>query len=548
MSRTRVRYFLSAFVLIIGCFALNKSYSLFVDTKEKQVVSSTVPALSGDLSLASVTVEGTEEGSTEPTTVLVKQTVTNTGNATMNYAINAHSASTYSLRSTPTYQVSAATDGTNTYYSTGTLPAGESKDLYFAIENTSTDPVALNFSIEKNYDTISEELETNINNDEPYMVNVGIPDLPYVDKPNTLAAYIIKNDVALKGIANSIEELFLNDSIVTLNTSTELFPSPTEFTGVETNEVGLYKTEDDYGTSYYFRGASSINYVNFADMCWRIVRIDGNENIKLILEDQDETCSSSMNGNWALLNSYYGYTEYREGTLVASDGISKNLVYTNMIDFLHAQTYVERSLATSLKNFQSEFTNAELSKLTVGNWCLDDIAYNSSNDILSEVQATDNKINSISFNYGSYQRINGEYGLRPSFKCTGTIMNNWDDASNPTPMYVGAVTADEVIYAGGTSKAINNSFYLINEDFKKNQSGDNATFGFWTLSPSEFKESGSGYSDHIFSVAYSGGVMSVQVNMSFISSRPVVYIASGVEVDTNSENLGTIDKPYVIAS
>ena len=38
-------YFLSAIVMIIGCYALNLSYSLFVQTEERKIISSTVPEL-----------------------------------------------------------------------------------------------------------------------------------------------------------------------------------------------------------------------------------------------------------------------------------------------------------------------------------------------------------------------------------------------------------------------------------------------------------------------------------------------------------------------
>ena len=46
----------------------------------------------------------------------------------------------------------------------------------------------------------------------------------------------------------------------------------------------LSKTEDEEGTSYYYRGTVNNNYVNFANMCWRIVRVTGNGSVKLIFE------------------------------------------------------------------------------------------------------------------------------------------------------------------------------------------------------------------------------------------------------------------------
>ena len=41
------------------------------------------------------------------------------------------------------------------------------------------------------------------------------------------------------------------------------------------SEALLASAVDDYGTSYYFRGAVTNNYVEFANKCWRIVRISG---------------------------------------------------------------------------------------------------------------------------------------------------------------------------------------------------------------------------------------------------------------------------------
>ena len=46
----------------------------------------------------------------------------------------------------------------------------------------------------------------------------------------------------------------------------------------------LAVAEDDYGTSYVFRGAVKDNYVNFAGFTWRIVRINGEGSIRLILD------------------------------------------------------------------------------------------------------------------------------------------------------------------------------------------------------------------------------------------------------------------------
>ena len=81
-----------------------------------------------------------------------------------------------------------------------------------------------------------------------------------------------------------------------------------------TTEASLIPAEDDYGTSYYFRGNVKNNYVNFAGMCWRIVRIEGDGSVKLIIQDKNTVCNSdTMFEDWIgslnidqEINSEYG--------------------------------------------------------------------------------------------------------------------------------------------------------------------------------------------------------------------------------------------------
>ena len=58
---------------------------------------------------------------------------------------------------------------------------------------------------------------------------------------------------------------------------------------ISTSEDGLFESEDDDGTTYYFRGNVENNYVLFAGLSWRIVRINGNGTVKLVLDGVDDT-------------------------------------------------------------------------------------------------------------------------------------------------------------------------------------------------------------------------------------------------------------------
>ncbi len=51
-----------------------------------------------------------------------------------------------------------------------------------------------------------------------------------------------------------------------------------------TTDEGVFALEDDYGTSYYYRGAVTNNYVKFAGFYWRIIRINGDGSLRIIYD------------------------------------------------------------------------------------------------------------------------------------------------------------------------------------------------------------------------------------------------------------------------
>ena len=67
---------------------------------------------------------------------------------------------------------------------------------------------------------------------------------------------------------------------------------------------GIFSAEDDYGISYYYRGPILNNYVSFADKKWRIVRINGDGTIRLVL---DSNAGVSVFNSKSDDNAYVGY-------------------------------------------------------------------------------------------------------------------------------------------------------------------------------------------------------------------------------------------------
>ena len=312
-------------------------------------------------------------------------------------------------------------------------------------------------------------------------------------------------------------------------------------------ESSLSISNDDYGTSYYYRGNVIDNYVNFAGMCWRIVRIEGDGSVKLILEDQDSTCVTS-DGNWnipiltggSLKKGYFGYTQHEANTLTASDG-TKNSSTRYLMNYLNGGAFIpsydDRSMAYAFKNFQTGPLANYLDKLKAGDWCLNDKAYATSSDnttALTSQEILNKQVTNTLFYYDSYVRLNSKTTKEPTLKCNGTNMNKFADN---TDMYVGTITADEIVYAGGKAKYSNPDYYLIN-DYQKTNS-----LWFWSLSPYHFNNN----HDSAINVDHSGVVDFVNVENNTdcaFSFRPAVSLKSSTQITGGD---GTISNPYEIS-
>ena len=347
-----------------------------------------------------------------------------------------------------------------------------------------------------------------------------------------------------------------------------VFNSPNEAERV------LAPTIDDYETSYYFRGDVEDNYVNFAGMCWRIVRIAGDGSIKLMLEDKNEVCSENIDGDWRIPNvqggdlfqGNFGYTYYdnlSNITLLSSnDNTKKTMQFLNkrtnsvkvelliaepdllgfryIMKYLDGETNYNTSMAMFFKNFQNTLNENELSKLKFGGWCLGDNAYlklgvdATTTTPLTKDERINNYISGQQYFYDSYSRlIINDGGIQSTLKCNGTIMNYFEDAEgNIMPMYVGGITADEVMFAGGTISKENENYYLLN-NFYKSQ-----LINFLTMSPAYFINP----YDMVFKLSTSGSLSYGDiVSNSYI--RPMISLKTGTKIIQGD---GTQSNPYII--
>ena len=201
-------------------------------------------------------------------------------------------------------------------------------------------------------------------------------------------------------------------------------PTLTTSSNNTTDASGLY-TSTDTNTgkpTYYFRGNVENNYVKFAGQTWRIVRINEDGTIRIVMQD-------GINNNAI----YYINSDY------------SNYIYMYYTINNYAQKELESWYQTNIGS------KADLTKnVASGNYYCEQAKVKFS-DRYTSGSATMTL-------YSSYT---------PNFKCS--IDGNGKGIVNAS---IGLLNYDEVVYAGGYTNQNNSNYYLYN-----------SAIYWWTMSP-----------------------------------------------------------------
>ena len=202
----------------------------------------------------------------------------------------------------------------------------------------------------------------------------------------------------------------------------EAEPTLTDSSNNTSDASGLYKsTATNSGNpTYYFRGNVENNYVSFAGQTWKIVRINEDGTIRMIMANgiNDDTY-------YAFNSSYDDYTY---------------MYYTNS----EAKTTLEDWYTTNI----ASNTNYA-SKVATGDYFCEQAKVKPSSSYTSESATMEV--------YSSYT---------PNFKCE-TDGNGKGNVNSS----IGLITYDEVVFAGGYYYKENSNYYLYNNT------------AYWTMSP-----------------------------------------------------------------
>ena len=260
------------------------------------------------------------------------------------------------------------------------------------------------------------------------------------------------------------------------------------------SEALLASTEDDYGTSYYFRGAVTNNYVEFANKCWRIVRVGGDGSVKLILHNDNPTgaanpCDAANNSASAAFAHYNGSTYTSRFNENYDDNAYIGFKYGTPGSSKYETTHANTNKSTILTNLETWYTNNLKTYESVIDdtvWCNDKT--NVTDTSYDPWSITPNGLGyakNVTY-YGATKRLVGTSGSAggtgPSLKCNGEL--------SKINSKVGLITADELAFAGYAYNIGNTTTYLQ----------ENATNTYWwSLSPNNFNGDNANVWDVYFS-------------------------------------------------
>ncbi len=213
----------------------------------------------------------------------------------------------------------------------------------------------------------------------------------------------------LKVVNESLSTEMFSDLLLFNNTVST--PQTRLGSEVATTNEGLISSSDNDGKTYYFRGKVDNNYFKINNLMFRIVRINGDNTVRVVL---DGTIGNKQ---------AYNTNTITDGNNAALALLGNASITTQLTTWFN----------TNLKQYSAY--------LTKGSYC-SDTQFNLVN-------------NNVRYS-NSYERIFNDEA--PDLYCSGTI----------NKAYVGLLNIDEIVLAGAASNIPNTSYYLYNKNIDGN--------------------------------------------------------------------------------
>lgn len=360
---------------------------------------------------------------------------------------------------------------------------------------------------------------------------------------STSGLYALVNPITIP-LENALTELTPGDYFVYGQTESCKYLSATDrvtiqkFVGVDDGVIlyqekqaiaesggntGVYSMEDDYGISYYFRGAPENNYVKFANLYWRIIRINGDGSLRLAYD------GTSLHGNGEKSSDrlYASKTKFNDNK---NDNRFLGYMHgTSSSSLVEAQTNTESS---NIKNLLDEMYTSKLSEydkyISDTLFCHDRSVFSGLGYGTSETE------------YNGKERLEKtdatpDKQINPTLKCSNKndayTVNDTIHGNGALTYPIGLITADETSLAGAVYFASNEQFYLTRGN------------AFWLMTAFDYTSS---LGARNFGVNIYGAMARSDVNNpnSYGGVVPVINIKQEYALKMKGE--GTISSPYIV--
>ena len=451
-----------------------------------------------------------------------------------------------------TGKMSLVLHGENIIATKENMVPGESVELKFSVENTGNVPTYYNLDMDQVTNTFDpkSDLVYSVKSDKgankgntvaPSSNGTLIPNI-YIgtgdDKTHTYTLTItflethsnqnsnqgktFTGRIQINGVnGNTLAAAILNDN--TIQTTAPDFTQPSPKKDGTDNGKGLFAAPDNDGTSYYFRGDVKNNYVEFAGKTWRIVRINGDGTIRLIMTKDlgaEEPKMVDFTSNNTHDCTYNNPCIYNFVTL--SDSFESDFGFTR--DSWKFNSWYK----DNMKTYND--------KVALGLFCND-------TSIVSESEYDEPGL------FDGYYSPNSRIPAKnPTLICPDPTNYQSTKTHNNGGVYrlkVGFLTADELLMAGfgynsGNSASQSNYLYDIMNNHDNEGYGDSAC----TMTPA----GSTGNANWVFTAANGYVLMTTTDDSDCDSVLPVINISSEVEFETTGTGEpGTESNPYTIS-
>ena len=338
-----------------------------------------------------------------------------------------------------------------------------------------------------------------------------------INTPNTQIGKTFNAKITTEGQAIYTNKDYAKETLTLLrlteNTNTPDFSKTSCSDGCDEATVGIYKTKDDIGDSYYFRGDVENNYVYFAGFYWRIIRINGDGTIRMIYDNLSNKTIGSSEFN--ILSNDNAYVGYMYGT---SESNAYSLTHSNINN-------------SDIKQSLDAWYNEEIKNTIDEQYVADAIYCNDREVSTADINYTGDGSGTTKTSYKPYERL--YTNKTPTLKCNQandrfTVNSTVSGVTGNGKLTnaIGLITADEVAYAGGTYTSDNSKYYLYNNDY------------YWTMSSFDYD----GSNAREFIVSFNGNLDNLYVNNP---DAAICFVISISGTALNSGN-GTKDNPFKI--